>query len=433
MVARAAELPARLAALARGHRWALGPTLTSVAASGTAAATTLVIARGIGPAAFGHFTVVLTIALIVTVGMLMSLHFVMYQELPRADPAAHRTLVSTALLATAGLTAAVAAAALLASPLLTVLLGVDLRTLVFALALAAALTLNHLTESFLRGLKRFRLVANLKLALAVAYLAAASWCLLGLRVRDAEVYLLALIGMYVGFAALAATGFPVAPRAWSAARARAMYRHGAYVTAIAALMAVVFGVDVILLHHLADPAEVGVYSVYNGFPRRLLVVLLTEGVAVVLLPLMATADKPALLRRVGRAAPAVGVAMAGCSFTASAVVLLALRGDYPYSFTLMALAAAGIGGHAVFHLYFFALSMDGVRGARVLIACLGAGLPVALAVQALLIAGWAGAGALVAFGLTNLLLVAVVALAARRVYRPGAAPAGRDDPLAVAR
>src|SRR5690606_6324900 len=120
VVARAAELPARLAALARGHRWALGPTLTSVAASGTAAATTLVIARGIGPAAFGHFTVVLTIALIVTVGMLMSLHFVMYQELPRADPAAHRTLVSTALLATAGLTAAVAAAALLASPLLTV-------------------------------------------------------------------------------------------------------------------------------------------------------------------------------------------------------------------------------------------------------------------------------------------------------------------------
>jgi O-antigen/teichoic acid export membrane protein len=81
------------------------------AASGTAAATTLVIARGIGAAAFGHFTVVLTIALIVHVGMLMGLHFVMYQELPRAAAPERTELVTAALFATLVLAAAVAVAA----------------------------------------------------------------------------------------------------------------------------------------------------------------------------------------------------------------------------------------------------------------------------------------------------------------------------------
>jgi O-antigen/teichoic acid export membrane protein len=411
-------LTARPRRLLDRHGWAVGPTLTSIAASGTAAATTLVIARGIGAEAFGHFTVVLTIALIVAVGMLMSLHFVMYQELPRAEPSHRPALVATALLSSLVLAAGVAVGGLLAAPLLTALLGVDLRTLCFALALAVAMTVNQLTESFLRGLKRFALVAGLKLATAAAYLAAASFLLIVVEVRDVERYLVALIGMYLVFAVLALAGFEVVPRLWSVALARSLYRHGSYVTAIAALIAVLFGVDVILLNHLADRYDVGVYSVYNGFPRRLLVVLLTEGVAVVLLPSLATADKPALLRRIGRIGPAVGLAMAAFSFAASMGFFLLLRTEYPYSLGLMALSAVGIGAHTVFHLYFFALSMDGVRGARVFIACLAAGLPASLACQAAFIAWWGLVGAMVAFGLTNLLLVAIVVAVTARVYRP---------------
>lgn len=403
--------------LLRGHGWAVGPTVTSIAASGTAAAATLVIARGIGAAAFGHFTVVLTIALIVNVGMLMSLHFVMYQELPRAAPADRPELVTAALFATLVLAAAVAAVALLAAPLLTAVLGVDLRTLCFALALAFALTVNQLTESFLRGLKRYVLVANLRLAVAVAYLAAASVSLLAFGVRDAEVYLVALIGMYVVFALLAFAGFEVAPRTWSRTRVRALYRHGGFVTVIAALLGILFGVDVLLLNQLAERYEVGVYSVYNGFPRRLLVVILTEGVAVVLLPSLATADKPAALRRVTRIGPAAGAGMAVLSFAGSAVFFLVLRDDYPYSLALMALSALGIGVHAVLHLYFFVLSMDGLRGAKVFIGCLAVSLPVGVACQAAFIAWWGLVGALVAFLLTNALLVAVVVATTGRVYR----------------
>ncbi|GAB3162979.1 lipopolysaccharide biosynthesis protein [Microbispora hainanensis] len=411
----------RAAGLLAAHRWAAGPTLVSTVASGTAAATTLVIARGIGAAAFGQFTVVLSIALIVTVGMLTSLNYVMFQELPRAEPGARPALVTTALLATLVLGAAVFAVGLAAAPLLTAALGVDARTLAFALALALSMTLNQLTESFLRGLKRFRLVAGLKLAVAVVYLGAAACCLLVFGVRDAEPYLVALIGTNLVFALVSVAGFEVVPRSWSWALARSLYRHGAYVTAIAALTAVVFGVDVIFLNHWAPRADVGVYSVYNGFPKRLLGVVFTDGIGLVLLPTLATLDKPAVMRRIARLAPAVFAATAVFSFAASTVFFLLMGSEYPYALGLMALSALGIGAHTVFNLQQVALTMDGVRGARVLIGCLLAGTPLALACQAALIA-WQGlVGGLVAFALSNLVLVAVVTAVSARLYRPAGA------------
>lgn len=407
----------RVSRLLGGRGWAVWPTLMSIAASGTAAATTLVIAWGIGAAAFGRFTLVLTVALIVTVGMLLNLHYVMYQELPRAEPQDRPALVTTALFTTLALGGGLVAAGLLASPALTPLLGIDVRTLCFALALALSMTANQLTESFLRGLKKFAFVSALKLAVAAVYLAAAACCLLVAGVRDAEVYLLALIVTNVVFALVAVAGFDVVPRSWSASLARSLLRHGAYMSAVAGFTSVLFGADMIFLNHWAPGSDVGVYSVYNGFPKRLLGVVFTEGIGLVLLPVLATADKVAALRRIGRLAPAIALATAAFSFAASALFFLVLRAEYPYEPGLMALSAVGIGLHTVFNLYLFALSMDGVRGAKVLIACLAAGSPAALACQAAFIS-WQGlTGGLVAFALTNLILVAVVAAAAARVYR----------------
>lgn len=409
-------LRARAASLVEGHRWAAGPTLVSTAASGISAATTLVIARGAGAAAFGHFTVVLSIALIVAVGMLTSLHYVVLQELPRAAPGERPALVTTALLATLAVSGGLAVLGLLAAPLLTAVLNVDVPTLAYGLALAASLTVNQLADAFLRGLKRFVLVARLKLAVAVVYLGTACFCLLVLGVREAGPYLLALIATNVAFAVIATAAAGVRPRAFSARLARSLYRHGAYVTAIAALTGVLFGVDVIFLNHWAAPADVGVYSVYNGFPKRLLGVVFTDGVLLVLLPMMATADKPLLMRRIARLVPAVAGVTAVFSFAASTVFFLLMSGEYPYSVWLMALSALGIGVHTAFNLYSVALSMDGVRGARVLVGCLLAGTPVALAVLAGCVL-WQGlAGGLAGFALANLVLLAVVAVTAARVY-----------------
>lgn len=414
---RIGEGRGRVARFVDGHRWAAGPTLVSTLASGIAAATTLVIARGAGAAAFGRFTVVLTIALIVTVGMLTSMHYVMLQELPRAAPERRPALMTTALVSTLAVSAALAALGTLAAPLLTSVLNVDPRTLAFGLALAASMTLNQLAESFLRGLKRFAFVAGLKLVIAIGYLAAACFCLLVLGVRDAEPYLVALIATNAVFALGAVAAAGVRPRAWSAGLVLSLYRHGAYVTGIAALTGVLFGVDVIFLNHWAAPADVGVYAIYNGFPKRLMGVVFTDGIGLALLPLMATTDKSRLMRRIARLTPAVAGATTVFAFAASTVFFLLMSGEYPYSVGLMTLSALGIGAHTAFNLYAVALSMDGVRGARVLIGCLAAGTPVALAVLAACVR-WQGlAGGLIGFALANVILLAVVGVTAARMYR----------------
>ncbi|OLT12300.1 hypothetical protein BJF79_22585 [Actinomadura sp. CNU-125] len=403
-----------------------GPTALSTAASAVSAATTLVIARGIGAAAFGHFTVVLSIALIVTVGMQMSLHYVMLQELPRSDPARHRAMMATALVSTLVVGGGGTVAGVVAAPVVAPPIGVDAGALASGLVLAFAMTLNHLTESFLRGRRRYALVARLKAAIAVAYLGGASWCLLGAGVTDPDVYVAALTGTYVVFAVAALAAVRIEPRAWSMAAARAQYRHGAYVTVIAALTGVLFGLDVIFLNHWADRADVGVYSVYNGFPKRLLGVVFTDGIGLALLPALAVADKPAVMRRLARLAPLVAAGTAAVAFAASTVFFLLLGGAYPYSLVLMGLSAAGIGLHAVFNLYSVALSMDGLRGARVLIACLAAATPAALVLQAACIARWGLHGGLVGFAAGNLVPVVAVIAVAGRVYRRRDVPAAPE-------
>ncbi|MFB9881201.1 oligosaccharide flippase family protein [Planobispora siamensis] len=397
------------------------PMLVNAVASGVSASTTLLVAWGVSAAEFGRFTLVLSIALIVTVGMVMSLHFVMYQELPRSRPEEHRALISTALLSTLVLGTALALAGVLAAPVLTAVLGVDLRTLCFALALALAMAVNYLTESFLRGLRKYGLTSALKIIVAFVYLGVSAWFLFVLDVRDVDWYLLALIGTNLLFALVSAVGFRIDPRSWSRALARSLYRHGAYLTALGGLSAVLFGVDVIFLNHWAEASEVGVYSIYNNFPKRLLGVVFADGIGLVLLPALAVTDTSRALGRIGRLSPAVFAAAALLSFAASAVFFLLLRGEYPYSFGLMALSALGIGTHTVFNLYSAALSMDGVRGARALIAAQCAAAPIVLAGQAALIA-WQGlAGGLVAFILSNLVLTAAVVIVSARVYRSRAA------------
>lgn len=399
------------------HRAAVGPTVLSTAASALSAAATLVVAREIGAGQFGGYSVVLTVGGIVLVLAQLSLNVVLYQELPRRPAADHPDLVSTAMVLALVLGSAVVLAAGLAGPALRAVLGIDTATLWWSVLFALSTGFALLVEAVLRGRRDFSRVAALRLAAAIAYLGAAAYSLLVLDRGGYGTYvaLLAATNVLFGLAALA--GRPVRAGRVSVPLARAMLRHGGYVSVTAALVLLVFGVDVIVLNHAVPPAVVGQYSIYNGFPKRLLGILFTEGVGLVLLPTLAPLPKPELLRRVARIAPLLGVAAAGVSFAAGAVLLGLLGADYAYSPGLLALAALGIGVHTVFNLYYFVLTVDGTRGARVAIGCLLLGLPVALAAQVVLIGRYGLTGGLVAFVVTNAVLVAVILAVTARVYR----------------
>ncbi len=252
---------------------------------------------------------------------------------------------------------------------------------------------------------------------ALAYLAAASYCVLALGIRDAEPYMVALIATNVVFALVAVAASPVTRHAWSARLARTLYRHGAYVTAIAALTGVLFGIDVIFMNHWAVPADVGVYSVYNGFPKRLLGAVFTDGIGLVLLPMMATMNKPLLMRRITRLAPAVAGVTAVVSFAASTVFFLRWR-RVP---VLAGVDGTVGGGHRPAHGVQPVLRrpVDGRRPGREGAHRLpGHGDAVRAGLLAACVRWYGLAGGLVGFALANLILLAVVAVTAARIYQP---------------
>lgn len=408
---------ARAGALLRDYRFAVLPTVLSVAASGLQAAGTLLVARGIGAGQFGAYSVVIVVGGILVVATQLNLNVVLYQELPRRPGDEHAALVSTGVALALALGAAAGLVALLAAPALRALLGMDVATFRWSVVFALSTGFALVAEGVLRGRAAYLRVASLKLAAAVLYLAVAAWFLVRSDHDGFGTYVGLLAGTNVLFGLSALAGQPVRPRLVSAALARRMLAHGGYVSVTAALVLLVFGVDVVVLNHVAPPDVVGQYAIYNGFPKRLLGILFTEGVGLVLLPVLAPLAKPALLRRLARIAPLLGVAAAAVSVVAGAALLGFLGDDYRYSPGLLVLAAAGIGVHTVFNLYYLTLTVDGTRGAKVAVGCLLLGLPPAVAGQVLLISRWGLAGGLVAFILTNVLLLGLLLAVTRRVYR----------------
>lgn len=403
-------------ALPAAYRAAAGPTLLSTAASGVSAVTTLAIARQVGAAEFGGYALVVTVGGILLVVAVLNINAVMYQELPRRPRAEHPALLSTALAVALVLGLGVALGCALAAPALRAAFDVDAATLRYSVLFALTTGFAVLTESFLRGQSRFARVAGLKLALAVAYLAVSLWFLLALRITAFGSYVALLSAANTLFGVVALAGQPVRPGLVSLRLARRVLRHGAYLSGTTALLLVVLGLDLVVLNHVAAPDAVGAYSIYNGFPKRLLGILFTEGVGLVLLPVLATLPKPELLRRIGRIAPLLGLAAAACTAVAGVPVLGSLGDGYPSSPLLLSLAALGIAVHTVFNLYYFALTMDGTRGAKVVIVALLIALPPALVLQVALIAAAGLVGALVAFAATNALLVGAVLVVTTRVY-----------------
>ncbi len=392
-------------------------TIASAAASAISAGTALAVAAGAGAAQFGLFTVVISLALLISIAPLLAQHQVMYQELPRADAADRPELIATAWWSTLGSSLAVAAVGLLLTPVVVAATGLAATTLHLALGVAVTMTLSMVAESFVRGLRRYLLIARIRLAVAVTYLGTAIIGLWVLDIGDATLYLGALMATNLLLTAAALVVARPAPRAFSLGRLRVLSRHGGVLTITAALVTVGFGADVVLLDRWAPAADVGTYALYNGLPKRLLGVVLVDGIGLALLPWLATLDKPTMMRRIERSAPLVAAAAGLLSFAASAALIPLIGGDYPFSLPLLGLASVGIAVHTVMNVYFFGFTMSGPAGARTVTVCLGIGVPLALAAQVVLISSLGLEGALVAFIVGNVLVLAPMVIAGRLRYR----------------
>lgn len=411
------RLKTALARLLANYRFAVGPTLLSLVSSTVTAGTTLVIASQIGPAGFSGLSVVQSAAALLAIPLLMSLNYVMYQKLPQTAESGHETIMASALLSNLALLAGLCGLGFAVAPVLQRVFNINAPMLTYCFVLAAASNFNALTESFLRGKRRFLLIASLRAGISGLYLAACLWCLFGLRITRFETYLQLLIAGCLLFGLVGLAILRIRPRFFSFSMARSQLGHGVFMTTTTLLTSVIFGLDVVIMNHFAPPREVGIFSIYLGFPKRLLNIVIVEGISLVLLPTLALLDKPKLMKAMRKWALRLGLGVALATLAGSMVLFLALKSEYPYSVGLMALAAAGVGIHCVFNLYYSILSMDGTRGAKIATVCLAIGTPLALLTQVVLIWQFGLIGGLLAFIATNLILVGILTLAGIRRYR----------------
>lgn len=391
-------------------------TILSVSASGIAALTSFFLAWVLGADVFGLYSLTLSVSGIVGVPMLMSLNFVMYQDLPRSKNPDRSSLIATSIVCLFTLMMVVLTVGFVATPWLARLIGVESTTFRLGITLATGTSANLLTESLLRGLNRFAFAALLKLITVFSYLL---YCI-GQYFLDHNLnsgsYIEGLIALdiLVSLIMVAATRFDI--RSASRKTAAHLLQHGSYMSVISLLATVLFSIDVIFLNYWSNHADVGTYSVYSGLSRGLLGVIVTDGMGFVLLPLFATMIKPALLAKLRQISLFLGAATFAVAFIGTSLFLWVLHARYSYSALYVFLTALGVAIHTIYNIHYFAISMDGVRGAKWILVILSSTLPIAVGIQVILIRCFALKGALIAFICTNGIILIFTLIVELHVY-----------------
>jgi O-antigen/teichoic acid export membrane protein len=263
-----------------------------------------------------------------------------------------------------------------------------------------------LTESLLRGQRKYTLIARLRFGSALLFFIG-FLVLFRLRGRmEVGLYFSALFASHLFFSALAlARGGPGALR-FSGAEAREVFGYG-FLNMANALLLICFTVsDLFVVNYLLPGRDLGVYNVYQGFVRGQFSVLFFEVFCVVFLPTIASMDKDMVHRRFVRLLPLLLPVVA---LGAAALIVLGVwlvGRDYPMNAEYVLLAAAGICSATIFQMYNAILSMEGKRGAGLCLIPLAAALPISCALQ-FQFARWMGIrGAMLAVIAGNLVLVA---------------------------
>ncbi len=392
-------------------RRVLASSVTSAVSAGLVAVVALGLARWLGPAEFGTYTVVSTVAVAGSGLLTWNVGMAVMHRLPTADPVQATRLMGTALSVVLTTIGVVSIAMIGIGKLLYVAWGIPTEITWHAFALAVAQSINALGDCSLRGRRRFATSAAVRLAAAVGYALIAMVMLLrGVRHCLPFVDAFAVVTVVAGATACLIAG--ARPHGWVRSSVHELYGHGMPVTLTSLLISVLFTVDSMMLMHYAGPAAVGVYSVYNGMPRRLAGILMNDGVGLALLPRLAVIDTRMALQWVRDHTPLLlGAGTLG--FAVVCVPLCLLVGDqYGFSVVAMVISGAGIAMHCLMILLGFVLTMDGSHGSRSHLVAVSLGFPVGIVCLWVIIRSATPMAGLWAFAAASAVISSAIALIA---------------------
>jgi O-antigen/teichoic acid export membrane protein len=388
----------------------------------------ILAARWMGPLEYGKVGLVVQLASIASLLLLAGAHASMYRFLPSADGPERSVLQGSALAGAGLVTLALGALYLALRARMDGLLHIPLLAWDLAAALSFSSGATTLVESFLRGRRRFTLIARLRFASAMAFFATVMLLFAGVRRMSVGLYFGGLLGAQLLFSFLALTAGGLGPLRASRAGLRQVFGFGLLNTSSALLLVLFGSSDLLIVNSLLPAGDLGVYNIYQASIRGQFSALFFEVFCVVFIPTIATMDKLDVHRRFQKAIPLLfaGVSLAAAGLLVVGVWLAGPR--YPLDLRYVALAAAGVATTAVFQISSAILSMEGVRGARLCLLPIAAALPFSAGLQLWFTRRLGLTGAMLGVVAGNLVLVAFLELTIRLSRRWLGAP----RPLAVA-
>ncbi len=381
--------------------------------------TTIIIvltARNLTPSQFGGTGVISNIAYLLFVPMLLAVHSAMYKFLPESDNKGRNELMSISALGSIISIPIFSMVLLFITRLISKQLNIPVNEWKMAILLTVFLSLSTISESYLRGQKKFNFICYFKLFSSIINLLLIIICFFVLGIKSLETYVYSLIISHLIFTVLALTRSGAVQAcifkvSWASVKKVYIYSFSNILSMF--LGGVTLSSDLFFVNYFCSPSTVGVYNAYQGFVKNIFSVLFYEVFLVVFLPFLAKADHRRMAKSIKRYIPVIiAVVMAGSGLLTMLFIFL-FGQNYKLNLVYIVLSSSGIALYAIYQIYVYVYNIEGSKRAMFTGLSTLAILPLALGLQYYFTRFYSMRGALISVVLTNLLLILSLKIANR--------------------
>ncbi|NLW46454.1 MAG: oligosaccharide flippase family protein [Firmicutes bacterium] len=379
---------------------------------------TIITARAVTPSEFGRIGIVNNLSYLLFVPMLLGVHSSMYKFLPTSNETECNELIFISVI---GSSLSISLFVLLFLGVFPFFIGeLNITNYLWqtGIIMTVILSLNVLSESYLRGKKLFSEICKYRLIGSVVNFMMIVLFYNGLHQNSLDYYFLSLAASHILFTILALFKIKIkisTPINWR--KIKKVYQYCVSSSISMFLGGFIFVSDMFFVNYFCSPEEVGLYNAYQGFCKNIFSVLFYEVFMVVFLPLIAHSNYNQLAKRkVSAYLPAILViAITGSSL--AMIFFIKLFGhNYQLNYLYVALSSISIAVYAIYQIKIAIYNMEGKKSALMTGITILICLPVLFFLQLMTTKYWGITGALVSVVFTNLLLLLVMEIGFRYFF-----------------
>lgn len=367
---------------------------------------TVIAARSFAISEFGQVGVINALSYLLAVPMIMGINNSMYKFLPSCGEEEKDELILASMIGNVFFSLLSWCIYFFIYKYVFYYVKLTWHEWIICIVVTFTVNLYSLTESFLRGRKKYGAICRIKLVSTILNLIILLMFLLVFDKKSADYYFLSFIIGQTLFCGLAIASSNISNvKKIRLETLRKVYSYGLASTFSMLGITIIFSSDIFLIHYFCNAETVGLYSAYQGFIKNIFSVLFFEIFSVVFLPAIAQADYKQLKYIIRRYSIHILCLVSAGSAAMISFFIMLFGASYTLNPAYIALSSAGIAVYTVFQLYLSVCTMEGRKSAFKIGMAIMMVLPICLCIQVYAIKSRQMAGGLVSVLLTNLLLI----------------------------